>query len=200
MRLQKFTYSNFFIILVVMLILLPFLTTFQDILTRLVLKFDAYDTMQNLIVPYELKILSTILNLIGIEARAGNSYIQFVKDGRPEIIFLAWNCIGWQSFVFLLVSLVSGLSGNFTRGTKVQALLIGVLGTYLVNILRLSLVVVVYFLASREFGIIFHDYFSNLLSVIWLFLFWWISFTFVLEEKYVTQGQVEAAKEDQKAI
>ena len=184
MRIQKFTYSNFFIILVVMLILLPFLTTFQDVLTRLVLKFDAYETMQNLIVPYELKVLSTILNLVGIDARAGNSYIQFMRDGRPEIIFLAWNCIGWQSFVFLLVSLVSGLSGNFTRGSKIQAFLIGILGTYLINILRLTLVVVVYFLASRQFGIIFHDYVSNLLSIAWLGLFWWLSFTFVLEEKF----------------
>ena len=198
MRIAKFTYSNFFIIAVVMLIMLPFLTTFQDVLTRLVLKFDLYDGFQNLIVPYELKILSTILNMAGIDARAGLSYIMFTKDGKNEVIFLAWNCIGWQSFVFLLVSLVSGLSGNFTRGSKIQAFLIGILGTYLINILRLTLVVVVYFARSREFGIMFHDYFSNLLSVIWLFLFWWISFSFVLEERIVSEGQVEAAKEDQK--
>ena len=191
MKLHKFTYSNFFIILVVMLIALPFLTTFQDVLTRVVLKFDLYDGFQNLIVPYELKILSTILNLVGIDARAGLSYITFLKDGKTEVIFLAWNCIGWQSFVFLLVSLVSGLSGNFTKGSKIQALLIGLLGTYLVNILRLTLVVVVYFAQSREFGIFFHDYFSNALSVIWLLVFWWISFSFVLEERTRISADLE---------
>lgn len=194
MQIRKFTYSNFVIILVVMLILLPFLTTFQDILTKLVLKFDLYDGFQNLIVPYELRVLSTILNLVGIESRAGSANIQFIKDGRPEIIFLAWNCIGWQSFVFLLVSLLTGLSGNFTRFSKIQALLLGLAGTYLVNILRLTLVVVVYYLASRQFGILFHDYFSNLLSIVWLLLFWWISFTFVLEEQ--TQMSVDVEETD----
>ena len=192
MQIRKFTYSNFFIILVVMLVMLPFLTTFQDVLTRLVLHFDAYQTMQNLIVPYELRILSTILNMVGIQARAGLSYILFAKEGKTEVIFLAWNCIGWQSFVFLLVSLVSGLSGNFTRGSKIQAFLIGILGTYLINILRLTLVVVVYYLVERKYGVMFHDYFSNLLSIIWLFLFWWISFTFVLEERLPMSTEEEA--------
>ena len=199
MKLHKFTYSNFFIILVVMLIMLPFLTTFQDVLTRLVLHFDAYQTMQNLIVPYELRILTTILNLVHITSRSGPGYVEFMKNGRLEVIFLAWNCIGWQSFVFLLVSLVSGLSGNFTKRSKIEAFVIGILGTHLVNILRLTLVVAVYFLVERKYGIIFHDYFSNVLSILWLLIFWWISFSFVLEEKIVSAADAEAGKEDVKS-
>jgi len=53
----------------------------------------------------------------------------------------------------------------------------------LVNIFRLVIVVIFYSLAGRPAGIVFHDYFSNLLIFAWLFFFWWFSYSFVLEER-----------------
>ena len=135
--------------------------------------------------PYELKIMSTLINIFGVSAKSGNAYIMYLKNGRPEVIFLAWNCIGWQSFLFLIVTLFSGLAGNFTKVSKLEVLLIGVLGTYLINIFRLVLVVLMYYFTGQGIGLVFHNYFSNLLSILWLFVFWWLAYTYVLREKRV---------------
>lgn len=185
---RKPVFSTLFIILCVMLALLPFINSFQDVLTRIVLHFELYRSFQELVVPYELKILATLLNLVNIPTRSGAAYIMYMKDSRPEVIYLAWNCIGWQSFIFLLITLISGLSGRFTRMSKLEALIIGILGTFIVNMLRLTLVVVMYYLTGRGFGLVFHNYFSNLLSILWLFVFWWIAYTFVLEHKGSTNN------------
>jgi len=181
---RKSTFYNLFIVLSVLLLALPFLTSLEDLLTRVIIHFNLYDVLQRYVVPYELRVLSTILNLLDLPVRSGKAYIQFVRDGKPEVIFLAWNCIGWQSLVFLLVSLMGGLSGRFTTISRLQAVTIGLLGTYLVNILRLVLVVVVYYIGGRGVGVVFHNYFSNLMAIVWLFVFWWLSYTYVLEEKH----------------
>lgn len=183
MRSERTTISNLFIILVVMMVLLPFITTFQDILTRIILYFDFYRSFQNLVIPYEMRVVASILNFINLPTRAGPSYIEFVREEKVEVIYLAWNCIGWQSFIFLIITLISGLSGKHTIGSKLQALLVGALGTYLVNIFRLVLVIVMYYYTGRGLGVVFHDYFSNLLSITWLFVFWWIAYSFVLVPK-----------------
>ncbi len=186
MRTDKSTFSTLFILLVVMLVFLPFITTFQDVLTRIILHFDAYRALQKLVIPHEMRILATVLNFMHLPTRAGPSYIEFLRNGRTEVIYLAWNCIGWQSFIFLFITLISGLSGKYTNISKFQAFLIGLLGTYLINIFRLTIVVVMYYFTGRGIGIVFHDYFSNLLSISWLFIFWWIAYSYVLEETRVT--------------
>lgn len=183
MRSERTTISNLFIILVVMMVLLPFITTFQDILTRVVLHFDIYRAFQNLVIPYEMRVLAAVLNFLNLTTRAGPSYIEFIREGKTEVIYLAWNCIGWQSFVFLIITLISGLSGRHTLMSKLQALLLGILGTYLINVFRLVFVIVMYYFTGRGIGVVFHDYFSNLLSITWLFVFWWIAYSFVLVPK-----------------
>lgn len=177
--------THFIIVLAaVVLALLPFWTSFQDVLTRWVMSVGWYRSIQNVIVPYELRVISTILSLIGIPLRAGNAYIEWTKSGGSrETIYLAWNCVGWQTLVLFLVTLATGLSGKYRLSSKIEAFLIGILGTYLLNIGRLVLVILVYFAAGRPFGTVFHDYFSNLLTLVWLVVFWWFSFRYVLIEK-----------------
>ena len=171
------------ILLVLVLTILPFWTAFQDLLTQLIMRIEVYKSLQNVIVPYELKVIGTILSIAGLSVRVGNAYIEWTKaGGGNEVIYLAWNCIGWQTLVLFVITLITGLSGNHTLVSKGETLVIGFLGTYLINITRLILVVIVYFAVGRPFGIVFHDYFSNLLTLGWLFFFWWFSYSFILEE------------------
>jgi len=181
---SKKTMSKIIILAVLVLIILPFWTTFQDLLTKLIMRIEVYKSIQNVIVPYELKVIGTILSIAGLPIRVGNAYIEWTKiSGGNEVIYLAWNCVGWQTLVLFVITLMTGLSGKHTVGSKGETLLIGILGTYLINIVRLVLVVVVYFVVGRPFGIVFHDYFSNLLTLAWLFFFWYFSYSFVLEPK-----------------
>ena len=178
--------SRVIILGIFVLIILPFWTSFQDFLTRVVMGLGWYRNLQNVVVPYELKIVGTLLTLAGLPVRVGNAYIEWTKaSGGNEVIYLAWNCVGWQTLVLFAITLMTGLSGNHTIASKGETLIIGVLGTYLINVFRLVLVVLVYFVAGRPFGIVFHDYFSNILTVAWLFGYWWFSYSYVLEERKV---------------
>lgn len=183
MRDEKSTFSAIFIILVVMLVSLPFITTFQDILTRIVMWMSWYKALQAVVVPYEMNVLASLLSLMHIKIQVGNAYIQFDRSGVVSTIYLIWNCVGWQSFVVFIMTLITGFSGNFTLTSKGESFLIGILGTYLINILRLVLVVVMYYFTGQGIGLVFHDYFSSFLSIAWLFFFWWFSYAYVLERK-----------------
>ena len=180
----KRTFSTVLILVVAVLVVLPFWTSFQDLLTRFVMNVGWYRALQDWIVPYELRIIGTSLALAGFPIRVGKAYIEWkTVGGGNEVIYLAWNCVGWQTLVLFLLTLFTGLSGHYSILSKLETLAIGILGTYLLNMFRLILVVVVYFWAGRPFGVIFHDYFSNLFSLGWLFFFWWFSYTYVLEPK-----------------
>ncbi len=183
MNTKRETFSSLFILLVAVLVFLPFITTFQDVLTRIILHFDSYKVLQNIVVPYEMKVLAAVLNLFRLQTEAGPSYVQFIRSGKLEVIYLAWNCIGWQSFLLFFITLITGLSGAYTKFSKFQAFLVGVLGTYLINIFRFAIVVMIYYFTGRGVGTVFHDYFSNLLSILWLFVYWWIAYKYILEEK-----------------
>src|SRR3989338_1915779 len=96
---------------------------------------------------------------------------------------LQWNCLGWQSAVLLLASFLTGFQGKFSKISRFEVILIGVLGTYLINFLRLFIVgFFAVFVGSRAVGI-FHDWFSLNFVLIWFFVFWWFSYSFVLETK-----------------
>ena len=149
-RQSKRTLAGVLILLVLVLIILPFWTSFQDFLTRFIMRVGWYRSLQNVIVPYELRIIGSLLTLLRFPVRVGRAYIEWTRaGGGSEVIYLAWNCIGWQTILLFVITLFSGLSGRHTFLSKLETLAIGILGTYLVNILRLALVVVVYFFVGR---------------------------------------------------
>ncbi len=186
----KRTLASVLTLAAVVLVILPFWTTFQDALTRLVMGVGWYRSLQDLVVPYELRLVGSLLATAGMPIRVGQAYIEWNKaSGGIEVIYLAWNCLGWQTAVLFVITLFTGLAGRYTLLSKLETLAIGILGTYLVNLLRLALVVVVYLAVGRPFGVVFHDYFSSLMTLGWLFLFWWFAFTFVLEAKSDSEAQ-----------
>ncbi|OGD92418.1 hypothetical protein A3C33_04580 [Candidatus Curtissbacteria bacterium RIFCSPHIGHO2_02_FULL_42_58] len=93
------------------------------------------------------------------------------------------NCIGWQSLVLFGLTVFTGFGGKFTKISLLQAFMIGVLGTFLMNVLRITVVALIAFFAGRLPAVIFHDYFSVVVTIGWLFFFWWFSYAFVLEER-----------------
>jgi exosortase/archaeosortase family protein len=141
-----------------------------------------YRQIQNILVPYELRIIGSILSGIGFPIRVGNAYIEWTRaDGKNEVIYLIWNCVGWQTFILFVLTLITGLTGRHTWLSKLETLIFGILGTYLINIFRLVIVVLVYIVVGKTLGLVFHDYFSNILSLSWLFFYWWFVYKHILE-------------------
>ena len=86
--------------------------------------------------------------------------------------------------LFFAITAFIGLQGDrYTNLSKFKAFLIGALGTFWVNILRIVLVIFVAYNFGQLTATVVHDYGSLLAVIGWLFLFWWFSYTFVLEER-----------------
>jgi exosortase/archaeosortase family protein len=166
----------------VMLAILPFVSTFDDLLTAIGMRLGIAAPLQ-WIVPAEVRVTVVLLGLVGIHAgAAGNQLVVWNLSGAPQTLFISWNCVGWQSLILLGLSLMVGLRGPMTASTRAQVILLGVLGTVLVNIARITVVCLLAALAGYLPAVLFHDYGGTLLLVAWLFSFWLIAYRWLVPD------------------
>ena len=182
---QKKVFKFIFIGLAIMLMALPFILPFNDILTRIVERSGWYMWIQEKIVPWEVRMVGVMVRPLGIK------FIAYPDGFTANGIYakFSWNCIGWQSLLLFLISLPFGFKGgNYTWLSKIEAFLIGIMGTFLINLLRVTFTVVLLVVSRPLYVIVFHDYLAAITTIIWLFFFWWFSYSFVLEEKALPGG------------
>jgi len=70
-----------------------------------------------------------------------------------------------------------------TLATRIQVIALGVLGTVLINIARITVVCALAALAGYLPAILFHDYGGTLLLVGWLFTFWLIAYRWLVPDQ-----------------
>lgn len=179
------TFITLFLILVLVLMFMPLLSTFNDILTRIVINLRGYSFIRDYIVPTEVRMVAVILAVFGFDVAVTKEYLVLGQtQTQPFIAEIVWNCIGWQSLLFFIITAFVGLQGDkYTNFSKLKAAILGALGTFLVNIARIVVVVLVAYFFGQFPAIIIHDYGSILAVIAWLFFFWWFAYTFVLETK-----------------
>lgn len=155
-----------------LLMLLPFVTTFDDLLTTWALQLGANNPLQG-IVPVEARMVVGMLGAVGIHAAASGSHIViWDAAGSMHTLFISWNCIGWQSLILLGISFLSGLRGQQALEARVQVVLIGIAGTMLLNLMRVAVVAAIAATIGQTPAMLFHDYGGTLLVIGWLFAFW----------------------------
>jgi exosortase/archaeosortase family protein len=155
-----------------LLMVLPFVTTFDDLLTSWALALGANNPLQG-IVPVEARMVVGLLGAVGIHAAASGSHIVIWDTaGSMHTLFISWNCIGWQSLILLGVSFLSGLRGQQSMEARVQVVLIGISGTMLLNLMRVAAVAAIAATIGQTPAVLFHDYGGTILVVCWLFAFW----------------------------
>lgn len=192
---RKKTFKNIFLILVFVLITMPFFAAFNQILTNLVMQIDGYRFIQDYIVPWEVRMAGVLLLPFGFDPSVAGEYLAIggIKShpgfgeqaGHSKMLIeIAWNCIGWQSLLFFVITAWVGLQGDtYTNISKFKAFVIGLLGTFLVNLLRIAMVVIIAFYFGQKVSVYFHDYVSTIITIGWLLYFWRLSYAYVLEEK-----------------
>jgi exosortase/archaeosortase family protein len=155
-----------------LLMLLPLVTTFDDLLTAWALRLGANNPLQS-IVPVEAGMVVSMLGLVGIKAAASGSHM-VVWDGAGSMhtLFISWNCIGWQSVLLLGVSFISGLRGRQSLDSRLQVVVIGVAGTMLLNLARVAMVAALEASWGHLPALLFHDYAGTIIVIVWLFAFW----------------------------
>ena len=155
-----------------LLMVLPFVTTFDELLTTWALQLGANNPLQD-IVPIEARMVVGLLGLFGIHAAASGSHIViWDAAGSMHTLFISWNCIGWQSLILLGISFLSGLRGQQPIEARIQVVLIGVAGTMLLNLARVAAVAAIAATIGQTPAVLFHDYGGTILIVGWLFAFW----------------------------
>ena len=166
-----------------MLLVLPFVTTFDELLTAATQQFGLAHPILSLAEP-EARSVVALLGFLGVKAQAaGGELYVWNSSGQRQAILISTTCIGWQSLILLGLSCVVGLRGAYSREAKVQVLLIGVLGTLLVNLARMTVVSLV----AAQFGfwpaVLVHDYGGTLIIVAWLFAFWASAHRWILGDR-----------------
>jgi exosortase/archaeosortase family protein len=154
------------------LMLLPLVTTFDDLLTAWAMRLGADNPLQT-IVPVEARMVVSLLGLGGIHAAASGSHlVVWDGGGAMHTMYISWNCVGWQSLVVLGVSLVSGLRGRHPVEARIQVIVIGIAGTMLLNLFRVAAVAGIAATAGVTPAVLFHDYGGTILLIAFLFAFW----------------------------
>jgi exosortase/archaeosortase family protein len=155
-----------------LLMLLPLVTTFDELLTAWAMQLGVNNPLQA-IVPAESRMVVGLLELVGVHAAASGSHlVVWDGGGSMHVLFISWNCIGWQSLVLFGVSLISGLRGGHSFESRAQVVCIGVAGTMLLNLVRVAAVAVIAATVGVAPAILFHDYGGTILFVGFLFAFW----------------------------
>lgn len=165
----------------ILLMVLPFVTTFNEFLTRIVETTGLDRFLTDWVVPVEARMLAVILGLLQIPVQVSETTIYLDKGGFFLPVYISWNCVGWQSFILYGVTLLTGIQGPFTRASKFEAMLIGFLGTFLMNLLRIASVAVVAFFFGQVPAVVYHDYGGTIIILLWLFAYWWFSHGWLLE-------------------
>ena len=165
----------------ILMMILPFVTTFNEFLTRIVENVGLDVLLTDWVVPAEARMMAVLLGFIGIPAQVSPTSVYLDKGGFFLPVYINWNCVGWQSFILFAVTLATGIQGPFSRASKVEAIVLGFLGTFLINLLRITSVAVVAYHFGQIPALIYHDYGGTIIILIWLFAYWYFSHGWVLE-------------------
>ena len=163
------------------LLILPFFSTFGELLTKAAMAagFDAW--LGQWIAPVEGRLVHGALALIGIQSAYDGSLLYVGTGAGSLALYISWNCVGWQTVLFLLVSMATGLQGEYTLLSRLETLALGILGIAILNILRITVVAVVAYLFGQLPAVIVHDYGSIIATVAFLMAFWAFAYNVVLE-------------------
>ena len=168
-------------VLSIALLILPFFSTFGELLTSVAMAAGIDAWLGQWIAPLEGHVVHGALALVGIPSAAAGSLL-YVGTGAGSIaLYISWNCVGWQTVLFLGISMLTGLQGEYTRRSRVETVLLGVSGIAVLNILRITIVALVAYAFGQVPAVIVHDYGSVIATVLFLMAFWSFAYNVVLE-------------------
>lgn len=184
---QKKTFRTVLAGFVVVVMVLPLIAAINSLLTQWLNQSEWWKPIQDVIVSWQARMVAVTLTPFGIVSKitSGSVYSSFymIKDGVAIPVYLSWNCLGWQSVLLLVVSLMAGLKGNFTQTSRIKCILFGLAGTLVINVARMTLIALgIYYVNSLAAQIV-HDYLAAFITVVWLIAFWWFSYSYILTNK-----------------
>ena len=96
-----------------------------------------------------------------------------IMEGKTAGANIAWACAGVQSLLlYALIILVFFKKAEIISAfRKVIYFIIGLFGTFFVNVLRVMSILIIMLNSGSDAGMIFHNTYGEIYSVIWIFLY-----------------------------
>ena len=165
------------------LMILPLMITISNAVNSFMVQFQLYALIQNVAAPIEARMLAVVLqHVFGIPTAVSGSTL--VMRGQTSFrVYISWICVGWQGAALFVVTALVGLRGPYTLKSKLLVLFGGLEGTYLINLLRETTVILVNMYIGDLAATVYHNYGGVLLLMTWLILFWYAAYTSVLKAK-----------------
>jgi len=177
------TYQLILLLSAVTLLLLPFITTFNEFMTSMVMRMHLDGVLREWIVPAEARMVAVLLTPLGVDVGVSSTAVYIGGGDFPLPVFISWNCVGWQSLILFALTVKAGLEGRYTLASQLRALILGVLGIIWINLLRIAGIALVAYYFGRLPAVLAHDYGGTLMTIVWLALFWYFAINYVLEPK-----------------
>jgi len=172
---QISVFAVFILAASLILVTLPFYVTFNEMLTAVVKAVGLWFVIDTYIAPVLVSMVSSLFLLLGIEAAASGSIIYLTTAGQNIALYIAWNCIGWQSMIiFLAMAYFAYREVSVSTFNKIVDFLVGFQVTILINVLRIVLVGLIAIYFGSFHAILFHDYVGSLISFAWLAGYWYM--------------------------
>lgn len=177
------TYQLILLLSAVTLLLLPFITTFNEFMTAIVMQMHLDGVLREWIVPAEARMVAVMLSPLGVDVSVSSTSIYIGGGDFPLPVFISWNCVGWQSLILFALTVKTGLEGRYTLASQFRALSLGLLGIIWINLLRIAGIALVAYYFGRLPAVLAHDYGGTVMTIVWLALFWYFAINYVLESK-----------------
>ena len=185
------TYQLILLLSAVTLLLLPFITTFNEFMTAMVMTMHLDGVLREWIVPAEARMVAVLLSPLGVDVSVSSTSVYIGGGDFPLPVFISWNCVGWQSLILFALTVKTGLEGRYTLASQFRALSLGLLGIIWINLLRIAGIALVAYYFGRLPAVLAHDYGGTLVTIVWLALFWYFAINYVLESKDDEEEAIE---------
>jgi exosortase/archaeosortase family protein len=163
-----------------LMLLTPFIATLDDLLAALAQRLGLDAAVAAVAIP-EARLVAVLLNLLGFPASSAGPTLTVVGD-HPVSLVIGWNCVGWQGLVLLGLTLLVGLRPQDDWEARVHVVTIGVLGTIVINIARITVVSILAARVGYYPAIFVHDWAATIVTVAWLSGFWFFVQHWILDQ------------------
>lgn len=165
------------------LLIMPVFSTFGELLTQLAIVSGVDAALGQWVAPAEARLVHGLFALLGYGSAASGSVLSITDGVRDVSLYISWNCVGWQTLIFLAVTLPTGLQGEHTLRSKLEVAALGVFGILVLNVGRIAVVGLVALHFGQLPAVIVHDYGSVIATVVFLMAFWAIAYNAILEPR-----------------
>ena len=137
-------------------------------------------------IPNFVSLIAGILKTLGVKVTTHGQFITLHTVKGPLPMFFVWGCVGVSSMlIFSIILVVTLFEESATLQTKLAWAFIGIIGTFILNIVRVTIIFLADYFYGYEVGAKVHYAIGYVLFIAWLAIFFYtFSKRQVISEKF----------------